>query len=129
MFLFELFLPVVMLIFGLFFMLRLKFCIPPELTVAARLAAVGKFDPLPTLKADLMVDVNAMIDLEFADQSDMADALKTQFEPDAMADMEANVGVAAAAAAAASSGGTIPMPPGAPSVSAGLVWQTEVVHP
>jgi hypothetical protein len=35
MFVFELFLPVIMLLFGLFWMLKLKFCIPPQIEVAA----------------------------------------------------------------------------------------------
>jgi hypothetical protein len=39
MFVFELFLPVVMLLFGLFWMLKLKFCIPPQVEVAAGLNA------------------------------------------------------------------------------------------
>jgi hypothetical protein len=39
MFVFELFLPVVMLLFGLFWMLRLKFCIPPQIDVAAGVTA------------------------------------------------------------------------------------------
>jgi hypothetical protein len=39
MFLLELFLPVVVFIFGLFWMLLLKFCIPPEIDVGAGLTA------------------------------------------------------------------------------------------
>jgi hypothetical protein len=39
MFVFELFLPVVVFIFGLFWMLLLKFCIPPEIDVGAGLTA------------------------------------------------------------------------------------------
>lgn len=39
MFLFELFLPIVVLLFGLFWMLLLKFCIPPEINVAAGITA------------------------------------------------------------------------------------------
>ncbi len=39
MFLFELFLPIIVFLFGLFWMLLLKFCIPPELDVGAGLTA------------------------------------------------------------------------------------------
>jgi hypothetical protein len=125
MFLFELFLPVVMLIFGLFFMLRLKFCIPPELNVAADLAGHLDLKAFPLLKADLIAKAGMVIDDEFAGQSEMQDALKGEFEVDAIADMEFNAGVAADAVR----GGTAAGPGGGPSVTAGLVWQKEIVHP
>jgi hypothetical protein len=125
MFLFELFLPVVMLIFGLFFMLRLKFCIPPELSVAAELHGHLDLKAFPLLKADLVANASIVIDDEFEGQDEMKNALSGQFEADAIADMEFEAGVAAAAARGDTPLGTA----GGPSVAAGLVWQAEVIHP
>lgn len=57
MFLLQLFLPIVVFLFGLFFLLSLKFCIPPSLTAAAGLSA--KLDVLmPKLELDASLDVD-----------------------------------------------------------------------
>jgi len=66
-FVFELFLPVIMLLFQLWWMLALKFCIPPELDVAAGVNAElatqdggASFD----IKADLSVDASLELTLD-----------------------------------------------------------------
>lgn len=58
-FVFKLFLPVVTLLFGLFFMLKLKFCIPPSIQLSAGLAA----DLNLALNAGLDVSVDASVDV------------------------------------------------------------------
>jgi hypothetical protein len=58
-FVFKLFLPVVMLLFGLFFMLKLKFCIPPSIQLSAGLAA----DLNAALNVGLDVSVDASVDV------------------------------------------------------------------
>lgn len=133
-FVFELFLPVVMLIFGLWFMLKLKFCILPEIQLSAGLAAEFSLDPGgATAAAELGIatDVNASIDVNFGgvpspdappgtpppvpDAPEIADALKNQFSPIATANMEVSI-----VAAAAGNG---------PDLSAGVEFEAEVPHP
>lgn len=60
-FLFKLFLPVVTLLFGLFFMLRLKFCIPPSIQLEADITAQLKNDI--RLGLDASIEANASVDL------------------------------------------------------------------
>ena len=61
MFLLTLFLPIVVFLFGLFFLLALKFCIPPSLSAAGGLSA--KLDVLmPKLELDASIDVDAEFD-------------------------------------------------------------------
>jgi hypothetical protein len=65
MFLLELFLPVVVFIFGLFWMLLLKFCIPPEIDVGAGLTAELAAQALSlgvTLDASGAIDVGLSSD-------------------------------------------------------------------
>jgi len=64
MFVFELFLPVVMLVFGLFWMLKLKFCIPPQIDVAAGITAEISLDTSldASLQADIQLNVKAGLD-------------------------------------------------------------------
>lgn len=61
MFVLKLFLPVVVFLFGLFFLLRLKFCIPPSLSVNAgvfaKMAAL-----MPKLEANASLNVDAQFD-------------------------------------------------------------------
>jgi hypothetical protein len=60
MFVLQLFLPIVVFLFGLFFLLQLKFCIPPSLSIGGGLTA--KLDVLmPKLELDASIDV----DVEF----------------------------------------------------------------
>lgn len=57
MFLFQLFLPIVVFLFGLFFLLQLKFCIPPSLNVSGGLSA--DLDVLmPKLEVDASIDID-----------------------------------------------------------------------
>ena len=65
MFLLKLFLPVITLTFGLFFMLKLKFCIPPSLDLEADLklqldVVPGQFDIQASLDVD--IDLQAGVD-------------------------------------------------------------------
>lgn len=56
-FVFKLFLPVVTLLFGLFFLLKLKFCIPPSISLDAGIAA----ELNATLQLGLDVSVDAKV--------------------------------------------------------------------
>lgn len=57
MFLFQLFLPIVVFLFGLFFLLQLKFCIPPSLSASAGLS-VELEALMPKLEVDADIDVD-----------------------------------------------------------------------
>lgn len=57
MFLFQLFLPIVVFLFGLFFLLQLKFCIPPSLDVSAGLS-VDLDVLMPKLEIDASIDID-----------------------------------------------------------------------
>ena len=57
MFLFQLFLPIVVFLFGLFFLLALKFCIPPSLSLGGGLSA--DLDVvMPKLELDASIDID-----------------------------------------------------------------------
>ncbi len=56
-FVFKLFLPIVTLLFGLFFLLKLKFCIPPSISLSAGVAA----ELNATLQLGLDVSVDAQL--------------------------------------------------------------------
>jgi len=120
-FVFELFLPVVTLLFGLWFMLKLKFCIPPEIGLAAGVTAEISLDASVSVEASLTASVNASIDANFGAGADvpsapeLINALKNDFSPIATANMEV-----ALAAAEAGNG---------PDLSAGVEFEAEVVHP
>ncbi len=58
-FVFKLFLPVVTLLFGLFFLLKLKFCIPPSIELSASVAA----ELNATLQLGLDVSVDAKLEI------------------------------------------------------------------
>jgi hypothetical protein len=61
MFLLKLIMPIVVFLFGLFFLLQLKFCIPPSLSLSA--GVFGKLDALlPKLEVDASLDVDAEFD-------------------------------------------------------------------
>src|SRR6185312_7492304 len=57
-FVFELFLPVIMFIFQLWWMLALKFCIPPEIDVAGGISGEIGLDGRIGINADLNVDAS-----------------------------------------------------------------------
>ena len=99
-FVFELFLPVVMLAFGLFFMLKLKFCILPEVSLAAGITAEIGLDVSIQAELDIEADVDASIAASFGPGSahasaGIADGLRTQFSPIATANMAVSVVAAA----------------------------------
>jgi hypothetical protein len=120
-FVFELFLPVVMLLFGLWFMLKLKFCIPPEISVAAGVTGELALDMSVSAEASLAVSINASIDANFGSGADIPDdpavasALKNQFSPIATGNLEVAISTASAG--------------GGPDLSAGVEFETEVAHP
>lgn len=67
MFVLKLFLPIVVLVFGLFFLLKLKFCIPPSLSIDAKVQAALDVD-LPSIDIDAGLSVQlggqALLDLK-----------------------------------------------------------------
>jgi len=59
MFVLQLFLPIVVFLFGLFFLLALKLCIPPSFSAAAGIDLSAKLDVLmPALEFDVSIDVD-----------------------------------------------------------------------
>jgi len=64
-FVFKLFLPIITFLFGLFFLLKLKFCIPPSIEIEAGLKL--ELDVvLPKIEVDATFDVEADFSLEVA---------------------------------------------------------------
>ena len=114
-FVLEIFLPVVMLVFQLWWMLAFKFCIPPEISVGAGLDAEFALDASISVEANIQADVNASIDANFPTSTDASAnaALKGQFAPIAVANMQVKIANASTIAAA-------------PTVSADLEWEPEV---
>lgn len=77
MFVLNLFLPVVMFVFGLWWMLKLKFCIPPSIEFEGDLAAeLDVQRPELQLMADVDIDV-----IPGTDPEDVAEVLKKIFDP------------------------------------------------
>jgi hypothetical protein len=120
-FVFELFLPVVTILFGLWFLLKLKFCIPPEIELAAGVTAEIALDASVSVEASLAASVNASIDANFGSGAELPSdqqlisALTNDFSPIAIANMEV------ALSAAESSNG--------PDLSVGVEYEVEVAHP
>jgi len=109
-----------MLLFGLWFMLKLKFCIPPEVSLAAGVTAEISLDASVSVEASLSASVNASIDANFGsgdtpEPPEAIAALKNTFSPIATANMEVAI-------VAAQSGN-------GPDLSAGVEYEAEVVHP
>jgi hypothetical protein len=138
-FVFNIFLPVIMLIFQLWWMLALKLCIPPSLDVAAGINAEIGLDGKIGIDAD--VDFNATVEAKLQAGIDV-----TINGPDINAEgvdvsLKATVGPAAAAALSATyspialanmelSAAALgdPAGPDAPSVVANLDFEAEVIH-
>jgi hypothetical protein len=133
---FELFLPVVVIIFQLWWMLALKFCIPPEIDVAAGISGEIGLDGKIGIDADVNVDasieasIQGSVDLSINGPdivggidvsikgrygADVANAMLSTYSPIALANMELAVSDASKAA-------------GAPSVIANLDYEAEVTH-
>jgi hypothetical protein len=114
-FVFELFLPVVMIVFQLWWMLAFKFCIPPEISVGAGLNAEIALDADLTFEAGIEASVDASIDVNFPASSEpvVNAELKNNWAPIAVANLQVQVANASTTAAA-------------PSVSADVEWEAEV---
>jgi hypothetical protein len=78
-FVFKLFLPVVTLLFGLFFLLKLKFCIPPSISLSAGVAA--------ELDATLQLGLDVSVDAKLAIGTPLGDTIDAQFEASVGVDM------------------------------------------
>ena len=119
-FVFELFLPVVMIVFQLWFMLKLKFCILPEVQVAAGVTAEISlkeslaFEAKLSAEVDLSIKANFDVGTEHA-LPEAAAALRNNFSPIATANMEFSV------VAAANGKG--------PDLTDGIEFEVEVAHP
>jgi hypothetical protein len=135
-FVFELFLPVIMFIFQLWWMLALKFCIPPEIDVAAGISGEIGLDGKIGISADLDVNasveasIGAAVDLTIngpdivngVDVSmrgrygpDVANGLTAAYSPIALANMQLTVAEGS-------------KPETSPSVTANLEFEPEVTH-
>jgi hypothetical protein len=98
-FVFKLFLPVVTLLFGLFFLLKLKFCIPPSVEIAADVKAELDVQ-LPSVEADFDVSVEAKFDIGGEFGGDTHTALTAYFGPKVTVGLESGPqGIAPAARA------------------------------
>jgi hypothetical protein len=92
-FVFKLFLPVVTLLFGLFFLLKLKFCIPPSISLEAGIAAELNATLQLGLDVDAKVEIGTPIGNEINSKlganlgSDLMTGLKGGFGPRAIAEM------------------------------------------
>lgn len=84
MFVLNLFLPVVMFVFQLWWMLKLKLCIPPSVQLEADLAAELDVEP-PELKVVAGLDVDV---LPGVDQGALRGLLAQVFDPPAAADLD-----------------------------------------
>ena len=147
MFVFELFLPVVVLLFGLFFLLMLRFCITPGIAVQAQAAL--RLQIRADLQANIDVDSDTSLD-EHLDAavvatfdpppdapppenppsdapppenppSELAADLKNGFSRGVRAQMVLDVADASAAVETGASAS-----PNAPSLTANLQWEAEV---
>lgn len=87
-FVFRLFLPIVIFMFGLFFMLKIKFCIPPTISFDADLAADLKVlgpDFSVSIQLKLDASVSGMISLggiNYSSVAEVENALKAQIDAD-----------------------------------------------
>jgi hypothetical protein len=131
MFVFELFLPVVMLLFGLFWMLRLKFCIPPQIDVAAGVTAELSLEASASFEVAAAMQVNVdnafgwkasggpvpevPLPLPVGNPSDLSGALNGEYSPVALANLAFSEKQAGDAAVG-------------PSVARGLSWEERVVY-
>lgn len=91
-FVLELFLPIVMLLFQLWWMLALRFCIPPQFSVdagiKAELGVKGSFGVTASGSISASVDAAVAADMSADFGADVAAGLSAGFEPVALANME-----------------------------------------
>jgi hypothetical protein len=112
-FLFELFLPVVTILFGLWWMLALKFCIPPEINVAGGISAEIALDASLSFEASIELDVDASLSSNFGAEAESG--LTQTYAPIALANLEVTLNQASD-------------PATAPAPSDQLDFQPEVTH-
>ncbi len=117
-FVLELFLPIVVFLFGLWWMLLLKICIPPSISVAAGVTAELDASMSASAEANLKIGgvllaslTDASADANFADLQARAD-VKATYSPIAIANWELSVKNASAV-----------------DVTAGVTFEAEVPHP
>jgi hypothetical protein len=82
-FVFKLFLPVVTLLFGLFFLLKLKFCIPPSIGLSAGVAA--------ELDATLQLGLDVSVDAKVAIGTPLGNTIDAEFTTGLGADVAAGI--------------------------------------
>ena len=119
-FVLELFLPVVVLLFQLWWMLALKFCIPPELNLSAGITGEIGIDADLDVNASIeagidVVDLNSKLQESFG--AAVTANLTNTYSPIALANMEVAVNQAASPTSGA-----------APSPAAALEFEAEVIH-
>jgi len=114
-FVLELFLPVVILMFGLWFMLKLKFCIPPSVELAAGVTAEIDLDVSLSVEASLSAQVATSLNARFGDMPDAVTALKNDYSPVAGQNLVASL----EGAIKATNG---------PSLTAGVTLEPEVAY-
>jgi hypothetical protein len=112
-FLFELFLPVVTILFQLWWMLALKFCIPPEISVAGGISAEIALDASLSFEASIEGGVDASVSANFGVEAEAV--LTEQYAPIALANMEVTLKQASD-------------PATAPSATVQLDFEPEVAH-
>ena len=74
MFVLNIFLPIVVLLFQLWFLLAFRFCIPPSISVNADIDAAAKITPLLPPSADFSAGVT--VEGSFLDAGEVRDALR-----------------------------------------------------
>jgi hypothetical protein len=125
-FVFHLFLPVIMLIFQLWWMLALKFCIPPEISLDASISAEIGISGGIEIDADLSVTAGVEANIEAAISADLTAQVGAAGAADLLAGYSpiavANAQIEADAAAKVTS------PAGGISIVADLDYEAEVVH-
>jgi hypothetical protein len=134
-FVFQLFLPIIMLLFQLWWMLALKLCIPPEISIAggitAEIGVSGKIGIDASLSVDATVEthieglVNTMLTKEIGAPG--AGTLLAHYSPIAVANAEIEA-ASAAKVSDASPGAQTDIPAHPVSVTAGLEYEAEVAH-
>ena len=114
-FVFELFLPIVMIVFQLWWMLAFKFCIPPEISLSAGLNAELALDASIAFEAGIEASIDANIDANFPAATEPAinAELKNNWAPIAVGNLQVQLAKASTTAAS-------------PTVSGDVQWEAEV---
>jgi hypothetical protein len=113
-FVFQLFLPVVVFIFGLFFLLKLKFCIPPSFSLDA--GVVADLNAALDLDIGISASLDAQVDAAFQANFDMDASALADFRASTTAEERAELAADSALDFSASLG----MPPAPNTATAEL---------